>query len=90
MTGGLRSLPRRILVLPVLAYQRGISPYTPPSCRFAPVCSQYCRDALRVHGAVKGVLLTAGRILRCNPLTRGGVDPVPAPGMWTTPRPVRS
>ena len=85
----MRHLPRRLLALPVRAYQVGISPYTPPACRFYPVCSQYGMDALRVHGAVKGTLLTAWRILRCNPLTRGGPDPVPAPGMWTNPRRLR-
>ena len=85
-----RDLPRRLLALPVRAYQVGISPYTPPACRFYPVCSQYGMDALRVHGAVKGTALTAWRILRCNPLTRGGPDPVPAPGMWSNPRRLRT
>lgn len=83
-------LPRRLLMLPVIAYQRGISPYTPAACRYTPVCSQYGLDALRVHGAVKGTLLTAHRILRCNPFTRGGPDPVPAPGMWSNPRRLRT
>lgn len=86
----LARLPRRLLALPVRAYQVGISPYTPPACRFYPVCSQYGMDALRVHGAIKGTLLTAWRILRCNPLTRGGPDPVPAPGMWSNPRRLRT
>lgn len=86
---GLLSLPRWILALPVRAYQVGISPYTPPACRYYPVCSQYGMDALRVHGALKGTILTSWRILRCNPLTRGGPDPVPAPGMWTNPRRLR-
>lgn len=86
----LARLPRRLLALPVRAYQVGMSPYTPPACRFYPVCSQYGMDALRVHGAVKGTALTAWRILRCNPLTRGGPDPVPAPGMWSNPRRLRT
>ncbi|UVY84595.1 membrane protein insertion efficiency factor YidD [Brachybacterium sp. NBEC-018] len=81
--------PRRLLMLPVRAYQVGISPYTPPACRYSPVCSQYGIEALHVHGAVKGTLLTMYRILRCNPLTRGGHDPVPAPGMWSNPRRLR-
>lgn len=83
----LAALPRRVLMLPIRAYQVGISPYTPPACRFDPVCSQYGMDALRRHGAIKGMLLTAWRIVRCNPFSRGGIDPVPAPGMWTNPRP---
>lgn len=86
VTERLVRLPRRLLMLPIRAYQVGISPYTPPACRFYPVCSQYAVDALRVHGALKGSLLAVGRICRCNPVSRGGVDPVPAPGMWTNPR----
>ena len=89
LTGAL-SLPRRLAALPVRAYQVGISPYTPPACRYSPVCSQYGMDALRVHGAFKGILLTCARILRCNPLSKGGPNPVPAPGMWTNPRRLRS
>jgi putative membrane protein insertion efficiency factor len=82
-------LPRRLLMLPVRGYQVGISPSTPSACRYDPVCSQYGMDALRTHGALKGTLLTTWRILRCNPLTRGGLDPVPAPGMWSNPRRLR-
>lgn len=84
--GAVLRLPRTLLILPIRAYQRGISPYTPPACRYYPVCSQYSVDALRTHGAVKGSVLALGRICRCNPVSRGGVDPVPAPGMWTNPR----
>lgn len=72
----------------IRAYQRGISPYLPAACIFTPVCSQYAVDSIRRHGTFKGLLLTAGRILRCNPLSRGGIDPTPAPGMWTNPKPV--
>ena len=89
MTSVITRLPRRLLMLPVRAYQVGISPYTPPACRYYPVCSQYGVDALRVHGALKGTLLTAWRIMRCNPFTHGGIDPVPAPGMWSNPRQLR-
>jgi putative membrane protein insertion efficiency factor len=80
-------LPRTVLRGLVGAYQKGISPYTPPACRYYPVCSQYAVDAFDRHGAVKGFLLSVWRILRCNPFSRGGIDPVPAPGMWTDPRP---
>src|SRR5699024_1049585 len=88
-TSGLRTLPRRLLMLPVRGYQVGISPYTPPACRYDPVCSQYGMDALAVHGAVNGVLLTPRLILRCNPVTRGGLAPLPAPGVWGNPRRLR-
>lgn len=72
----------------IRAYQRGISPYLPAACMFTPVCSQYALDSIRRHGTFKGILLTAWRILRCNPLGRCGIDPTPAPGMWTNPKPV--
>lgn len=78
---------RRPALALIRAYQRGISPYTPPACQFTPVCSQYAIEALQRHGLAKGLVLTAWRILRCNPITGGGLDPVPAPGMWRNPRP---
>lgn len=81
--------PAAALTALVRAYQQGISPYTPPACGFTPVCSQYAVDSLRRHGAVKGTVLAGWRILRCNPLTGGGIDPTPAPGMWRNPRAIR-
>ncbi len=56
-----------------------ISPYFPASCRYYPTCSQYAIDALRIHGLFKGMVLAAWRILRCNPWSDGGEDPVPEP-----------
>jgi len=74
---------RRILVLLVEGYRRCISPLLPPLCRFEPSCSLYAREAIQRHGALKGVLLAAWRILRCNPFNRGGLfDPVPPEGRW--------
>lgn len=49
----------------------------PPRCRFVPTCSQYGLDAIEGYGAMRGFLLTAWRILRCNPFCRSGYDPVP-------------
>ena len=71
----------------IRAYQRGISAYTPPSCIYSPVCSNYAKEALERHGTLKGLLLTTWRVLRCNPLHFGGLDPVPAPGTWRNPKP---
>nr|WP_231928287.1 membrane protein insertion efficiency factor YidD [Devriesea agamarum] len=73
-------------MLLIRGYQLGISRYTPPACRYYPCCSQYGYDAIRIHGAFKGTLLTIWRLLRCNPFSHGGVDHVPAPGMWSNPR----
>ncbi|OEC00307.1 hypothetical protein GY31_20755 [Lysinibacillus sphaericus] len=58
-------------------YRKFISPMTPPSCRFYPTCSSYGLEALQKHGAIKGLILTVTRILKCQPLHPGGFDPVP-------------
>ena len=66
-----------LLILPILFYQRFITPFTPPSCRFTPTCSEYARQALIKHGPIKGLGLAIWRILRCNPWGGSGYDPVP-------------
>ncbi|MFW5734423.1 MAG: membrane protein insertion efficiency factor YidD [Oceanidesulfovibrio sp.] len=68
---------RRLLLLLLRGYQVGISPLKPQTCRFYPTCSNYACEAVAEHGAFKGSLLAAWRLLRCNPLFKGGVDPVP-------------
>ncbi len=68
----------RLLTLLVRAYQLVFRPILPPACKFVPSCSDYAIEALRTHGAVQGVLLAGWRVLRCNPFTAGGYDPVPA------------
>lgn len=68
---------KHALVFLIRAYQIGISPLIGPSCRFYPSCSEYAIQAIRRHGAVRGVRLTAGRLLRCHPFHPGGYDPVP-------------
>ena len=60
-------------------YRSGISPLLGPSCRYHPTCSHYAEQAIVAHGFVRGVWLGLGRILRCHPFARGGLDPVPAP-----------
>ena len=66
-----------LLVMPIRFYQTAISPYTPPSCRFTPSCSEYARQAIIKHGPFKGLYLAIWRILRCNPWGGSGYDPVP-------------
>lgn len=58
-------------------YRRAISPHTKPCCKYIPTCSAYGLEAIERFGALKGGLLTLWRILRCNPWSRGGYDPVP-------------
>jgi len=70
----------KILVALVRVYQIVLSPLKLPTCRFCPTCSEYFIEAVRNHGAIKGFLLGIWRILRCNPLCRGGYDPVPPAG----------
>lgn len=58
-------------------YQTAISPMLPPRCRFVPTCSQYALEAVRKHGAIKGIFLAVKRIVRCHPWGGSGCDPVP-------------
>ncbi|MEN3186872.1 MAG: membrane protein insertion efficiency factor YidD [Atribacterota bacterium] len=57
-------------------YQRFVSPFFPPSCRFEPTCSQYAREALQKHGLFRGGTMAIWRVMRCHPYSRGGYDPV--------------
>lgn len=66
-----------LLTLPVHVYRRVISPLLPRSCRFYPTCSAYTLEALRKHGAFRGLYLSVRRISRCHPWSEGGYDPVP-------------
>jgi len=68
---------KKPLMLVVFLYKRLVSPFLPPSCRFYPSCSEYAYEALRAHGALRGVFLSARRLSRCHPLNPGGFDPVP-------------
>ena len=67
----------RILLVLIRVYQRFVSPYTPPSCRFYPSCSTYAVDAIARYGAWRGGYLAVRRLLRCHPFHAGGYDPVP-------------
>lgn len=74
------SFAARCLSAVVRFYRRFLSPLKPACCRFTPTCSAYALEALRVHGAVKGSILTIKRILRCQPFGGSGFDPVPPKG----------
>lgn len=70
----------RVAIALIGLYRRWISPLLPPACRFEPSCSVYAADAIEIHGLRRGGWLALRRILRCQPFSRGGIDPVPLPG----------
>ncbi len=67
----------RPLVGIIRVYQRFLSPLLGPRCRYHPSCSEYAAQALQRHGILRGSLLASWRLLRCNPWSHGGFDPVP-------------
>ena len=68
---------RRVVVAPILAYQRLVSPALGRRCKYEPTCSAYAVDAVERFGVARGALLAAWRLLRCNPFSHGGFDPIP-------------
>lgn len=71
---GARELIRAVFLAPLLAYRRWISPLRGPCCRYYPSCSTYAEQAIRELGIVKGTIVAAWRLVRCNPFSNGGVD----------------
>jgi hypothetical protein len=67
----------KVFIVLIRAYQFVLSPMLGQRCRYYPSCSNYAIEALRVHGVVRGAGLATWRVLRCNPFSDGGVDPVP-------------
>ncbi len=67
---------KKALIQSIRAYKRIISPMLPPSCRFTPSCSQYMVEAIEKYGVIKGALMGIWRLLRCQPFSKGGFDPV--------------
>jgi putative membrane protein insertion efficiency factor len=72
------TIARRAAVLPIVAYRRVISPLLPPRCKYAPSCSEYAIQAIGEFGILRGLVLAGWRLLRCNPFSHGGFDPVQA------------
>ena len=64
-------------LLVIYAYRATLSPFIGGQCRFEPTCSRYGLEAYRVYGPIRGTMMTTKRILRCNPFSKGGYDPVP-------------
>jgi putative membrane protein insertion efficiency factor len=65
-----------LLIAPIRAYRRWISPALGPRCRYYPTCSQYAIEAIEEVGPMRGLILAAWRLLRCNPFSKGGFDEV--------------
>ena len=68
---------KRLFIALIRFYKKAISPYRQNCCIFVPSCSQYAIEAIEKYGALKGGWLTFKRLLRCNPFSKGGYDPVP-------------
>lgn len=74
----MKKIIKKVLIFLIRTYQTTISPrFSHGSCRFVPTCSQYAIEAIELHGVFKGTLMAIWRILRCNPFSKGGFDPVP-------------
>ncbi len=78
---------KRLMIWLIRLYQKIISPIKPPCCRFTPTCSAYAIEAFKKRGFFVGLILSTGRILRCNPFFKGGYDPVPEKG-FRNPKPM--
>lgn len=82
------ALARRLVLVPIVLYRRLISPALPQRCKYWPSCSAYAVDAVREMGVMRGLVLAGWRLLRCNPWSLGGYDPVSAQRLFRArPRP---
>ena len=77
----------KVFLFIITFYQKCISPFFGPRCRYSPTCSGYAKESLKIHGVFLGGLMAFFRILRCNPFSKGGYDPVPPKnfyksGLW--------
>lgn len=78
----------RVVQAPIAVYRRVISPALPRRCKYEPTCSSYAVQALQEFGILRGLVLAAWRVLRCNPFSHGGYDPVAAQRLFPLrPRP---
>ena len=81
---------RRIAILPIRAYQLLLSPMVGQRCKYYPSCSEYAVQAVQRFGILRGLVLAAWRLLRCNPWSHGGFDPVEDQRLFTPKAPVPS
>ncbi|HYB24011.1 MAG TPA: membrane protein insertion efficiency factor YidD [Solirubrobacteraceae bacterium] len=74
----LARIARMVVIAPIVVYQRVISPAIPRRCKYEPTCSRYAVEAIQRYGILRGLVLAGWRLLRCNPWSLGGYDPVEA------------
>jgi uncharacterized protein len=80
--------PARLIIIgPIRAYQRLLSPALPRRCKYYPTCSAYAVQAIETYGILRGAILAVWRLLRCNPFSRGGYDPISAQTLFHRPHP---
>ena len=75
---GIDHIMKSFLIYIISLYQKYISPYKGTKCPYFPSCSNYGIEAIKEHGAIKGFFMAFWRVLRCNPFSKGGFDPVPS------------
>jgi uncharacterized protein len=75
---------RAVIIAPIRFYRRFVSPALPRRCKYHPSCSEYAVEAIRTYGVLRGLVLAAWRLMRCNPWSHGGVDPVEAQTIFRT------
>ncbi|HMD57799.1 MAG TPA: membrane protein insertion efficiency factor YidD [Solirubrobacteraceae bacterium] len=81
---GLSRAARAVVTAPIVVYQRVISPALPRRCKYEPTCSRYAVEAIREFGILRGLVLAGWRLLRCNPWSYGGYDPVESQRVFRT------
>jgi putative membrane protein insertion efficiency factor len=79
-------IARKVVLAPIRAYQVVVSPLLRPRCRYAPSCSDYAVQAIGEYGILRGLVLAGWRLLRCNPFSHGGLDPLSAQRVFRGPR----
>lgn len=85
-THRLRTVAAQVVLLPVHAYRKLISPFLAPRCKYYPTCSSYAVDAVKQYGAFRGTILATWRVMRCNPMSDGGFDYVEDQRLFRTKR----
>jgi putative membrane protein insertion efficiency factor len=82
----LTRMARSVVIAPIAVYRRVLSPALPRRCKYEPTCSHYAVDAIKEYGILRGLVLGVWRLLRCNPWSYGGYDPVEAQKVFTIGR----